>query len=79
MAAGYAPALRLGRTSRTGRLPLSATAYLKQASFRKAYANAAADVGLPVDLPAATVVADIYRPEWLCELELCAARLESTG
>ena len=53
---------------------LSATAYLKQASFRQAYAQAAAAAGLPADVPAAVVVADICRPEWLCEIELCAAR-----
>ena len=56
---------------------LSATAYLKQASFRKAYANATVDAGLPADLPSAVVVADICRPEWLCELELCAVRLRT--
>jgi len=53
---------------------LTATAYLKQAGFRHAYARAAAAAGLPADLPAAVVVADICRPEWLCEVELCAAR-----
>ena len=53
---------------------LSATAYLKQAGFRQAYVKAAAAAGLPTDVPSAVVVAAICRPEWLCELELCAAR-----
>ncbi|MBN2573734.1 MAG: hypothetical protein JXP73_04150 [Deltaproteobacteria bacterium] len=53
---------------------LTATAYLKQASFRKAYANAASAAGLPDDVPSTVVVADICRPEWLCEIELVAAR-----
>ena len=53
---------------------LTTTAYLKQASFRRAYAKAAAAAGLPDDVPAAVVVADICRPEWLCEIELVAAR-----
>lgn len=52
----------------------AATVYLKQAGFRQAYAKAAAAAGLPGDVPAAVVVADICRPEWLCEIELCAAR-----
>jgi enamine deaminase RidA (YjgF/YER057c/UK114 family) len=56
---------------------LTATAYLKQAGFRQAYTRAAATAGLPADLPAAVVVADICRPEWLCEVELCAARAVS--
>jgi enamine deaminase RidA (YjgF/YER057c/UK114 family) len=53
---------------------LSATAYLKQAGYRQAFGRAAAVAGLPEDVPTAVVVADICRPEWLCELELCAAR-----
>ena len=54
---------------------LSATAYLKHASFRQAYARAAAAAGLPTDGPSAVVVAAICRPDWLCEIELVAARL----
>jgi enamine deaminase RidA (YjgF/YER057c/UK114 family) len=53
---------------------LTATAYLKQASFHKAYAKAASVAGLPDDVPSTVVVADICRPEWLCEIELVAAR-----
>jgi enamine deaminase RidA (YjgF/YER057c/UK114 family) len=53
---------------------MSATVYLRQAGFRQAYAKAAAAAGLPSDVPTAAVVADICRPEWLCEIELCAAR-----
>jgi enamine deaminase RidA (YjgF/YER057c/UK114 family) len=53
---------------------LTATAYLKQARFRQAYAKAATAAGLPDDVPCAVVVADICRPEWLCEVELVAAR-----
>jgi enamine deaminase RidA (YjgF/YER057c/UK114 family) len=58
----------------TFRDTMSATVYLKQASFRHAYAKAAAAAGLPEDVPATVVVADICRPEWLCEIELCAVR-----
>jgi enamine deaminase RidA (YjgF/YER057c/UK114 family) len=58
---------------------LSATVYLKQAGFRQAYFKAAAAAGLPADVPSAVVVADICRPEWLCEIELCAARKVPTG
>jgi enamine deaminase RidA (YjgF/YER057c/UK114 family) len=58
---------------------LSVTTYLKHASHRRAYAKAAAAAGLPADLPQVVVVADICRPEWLCELELCAARAEPHG
>ncbi len=53
---------------------LSATAYLKKAGFRQAYDRAAAAAGLPGDVPTAAVTADICRPEWLCEIELCAAK-----
>jgi enamine deaminase RidA (YjgF/YER057c/UK114 family) len=53
---------------------LSATTYLKQASHRRAYAKAAVAAGLPIDLPHVVVVADICRPDWLCEIELVAAR-----
>ena len=57
---------------------LCATTYLKHAKFRRAYLKAAAVAGLPADLPQAVVVADICRPEWLCELELCAVHVTST-
>jgi enamine deaminase RidA (YjgF/YER057c/UK114 family) len=57
---------------------LCATTYLKHAKFRRAYLKAAAVAGLPADLPQAVVVADICRPEWLCELELCAVQVTST-
>jgi len=53
---------------------LAVTAYLKQAGFRHAYAKAAVAAGLPADAPSSVVVAAICRPEWLCEIELCAAR-----
>jgi hypothetical protein len=56
---------------------VTATAYLKQPGFLPAYARAAAAAGLPADLPTAVVVADICRSEWLCEVELCAARVLS--
>jgi enamine deaminase RidA (YjgF/YER057c/UK114 family) len=58
---------------------LTATAYLKQASYRQAYARAAAAAGLSADLPVAVVVADICRPDWLCEVELCAAQAIPAG
>ena len=56
---------------------LSATVYLKSAEHLRAFVEAAAAAGLPADVPAAVVVTQICRPEWLCEIELCAARLAS--
>jgi enamine deaminase RidA (YjgF/YER057c/UK114 family) len=53
-----------------------ATTYLKRPEFRGAYSKAAAAHGLAVDVPTAVVVANICRPEWLCEIELCAMRLK---
>ena len=51
---------------------VNATAYLKRADSYRDFLGAAAAFGLPAELPMAVVVADICRPEWLCEIELCA-------
>jgi enamine deaminase RidA (YjgF/YER057c/UK114 family) len=53
---------------------LSTTCYLRAPEFRRAYERAAAAAGLAADLPSAVVVAAICRPDWLCEVELVAAR-----
>jgi enamine deaminase RidA (YjgF/YER057c/UK114 family) len=58
---------------------LCATTYLKHAKHRRVYLKAAAAAGLPADLPQVVVVADICRPEWLCEIELCAAQSTASG
>ena len=51
---------------------VSVTAYLKRASLLAEFRKAAQAAGLPASVPTATVVADICRPEWLCEVELVA-------
>ncbi len=51
-----------------------AIAYLKRAGDYGEFLRAAAERGLPASVPTAVVVADICRPEWLCEIELCAAK-----
>jgi enamine deaminase RidA (YjgF/YER057c/UK114 family) len=53
---------------------VSATAYLKQADSYRDFLRAAAASGLSPQLPTTVVVADICRPEWLCEIEMCAMR-----
>jgi enamine deaminase RidA (YjgF/YER057c/UK114 family) len=53
---------------------LSATVYLKRAEYAAACRSAAMRAGLSAHVPAALVVADICRPDWLCEMELIAAR-----
>jgi enamine deaminase RidA (YjgF/YER057c/UK114 family) len=50
----------------------SATAYLKSADSLADYVRAARAHGLAVNVPCAVVVTDICRPEWLCEIEVCA-------
>lgn len=52
----------------------SATAYLKRAEYLAEFRKVAAGSGLAETIPCAVVVADICRPEWLCEIELCAVR-----
>jgi enamine deaminase RidA (YjgF/YER057c/UK114 family) len=53
---------------------LSVTAYLKQARLLPEFRRAAQAAGLPTSVPTAIVVADICRPEWMCEIELVAGR-----
>jgi len=53
---------------------VSATAYLKRADFYRDFLRARAASGLSVKMPTTVVVADICRPAWLCEIELCAMR-----
>jgi enamine deaminase RidA (YjgF/YER057c/UK114 family) len=53
---------------------VSVTAYLKRASLLSEFRGAAQAAGLPASVPTAILVADICRPEWLCEIELVAGR-----
>jgi enamine deaminase RidA (YjgF/YER057c/UK114 family) len=53
---------------------VSVTAYLQQARLLPEFRRAAQAAGLPASTPTAIVVADICRPEWLCEIELVAGR-----
>jgi enamine deaminase RidA (YjgF/YER057c/UK114 family) len=53
---------------------LSATAYLKRAEYLGRFREAAQAHGLAPSTPCTVAVSDICRPEWLCEIELCAAR-----
>jgi enamine deaminase RidA (YjgF/YER057c/UK114 family) len=53
---------------------LSATAYLKHGEYLAVFRRAAARHGLLPQVPTTVLVADICRPEWLCEIELVAAR-----
>jgi len=57
----------LGRT-------VSAIAYLKHGEDYDDFLKAALAHGLSSAVPTAVVIADICRSEWLCEIELCAAR-----
>jgi len=51
---------------------VSVTTYLRRASSLSEFRRAAQAAGLPASVPTAIVVADICRPEWLCEIELVA-------
>jgi len=51
-----------------------ATMYLKHAEDYGEYIKAARAYGLDATVPCPVVVTNICRPEWLCEIELCAAR-----
>jgi enamine deaminase RidA (YjgF/YER057c/UK114 family) len=53
---------------------LTATAYLKRADYLPEFTKTARAHGLAPSIPCAVAVADICRPEWLCEIELCAVR-----
>lgn len=53
---------------------VSVTAYLRRAPLLSKFRRAAQAAGLPASIPTAIVVADICRPEWLCEIELVAGR-----
>jgi enamine deaminase RidA (YjgF/YER057c/UK114 family) len=53
---------------------VSATVYLKQEKLLPQFRQAALAAGLPASIPTAIVIAGICRPEWLCEMELVAAR-----
>lgn len=53
---------------------VAARAYLKHPEGYRAFCSAARTHGLPDDVPRTVVVADICRPEWLCEIELWAVR-----
>jgi len=54
---------------------VSVTAYLKQRRCCRSFAGCAGR-GLAASVPTAILVADICRPEWLCEIELVAGRTQ---
>jgi enamine deaminase RidA (YjgF/YER057c/UK114 family) len=51
---------------------VSAVTYLKEPRFAAAFRRIASRHGMPESLPNALCVADICRPEWLCEVEVTA-------
>ena len=51
---------------------VSAVTYLKRAEFREPFERVAARRGFPALVPNTLCVADVCRPEWLCELEAIA-------
>lgn len=53
---------------------VSAVTYLKDAAYAAAFRRAASRAGLPAGIPHTLCVADICRPEWLCEIEVTAVR-----
>jgi len=53
---------------------VSVTAYLKRARMLPEFRKAAQAADLPAFAPTAILVADVCRPEWLCEIELIAGR-----
>jgi enamine deaminase RidA (YjgF/YER057c/UK114 family) len=53
---------------------MSATVYLSDASLYDIFQSSAKRHGLPDDLPMAIVKANICRPDWLCEMEVVAAK-----
>jgi len=73
---GNVEALLAGSGMTTGDV-LTATAYLKRGDDLGAFIRAARACGLGPDVPCTVAVADICRPEWLCEIELCAARKDA--
>jgi len=55
---------------------VSVVAYLKNGDDLDQLAKAARAHGLAPSVPCAVTVANICRPEWLCEVELCAVRAD---
>jgi enamine deaminase RidA (YjgF/YER057c/UK114 family) len=53
---------------------VGATAYLKRAEDYREFYRVALAAGLPTQLPMSVVVAALCRPDWLCEIELCAVQ-----
>jgi enamine deaminase RidA (YjgF/YER057c/UK114 family) len=51
---------------------VSEVTYLKDAAYADAFHSAASRLGLPGGTPNTVCVADICRPEWLCEIEVTA-------
>jgi len=52
----------------------SAVTYLKRPRFRDPFLEAARRAGLPEEVPNTLCVADVCRPEWLCEVEATVTR-----
>jgi enamine deaminase RidA (YjgF/YER057c/UK114 family) len=51
---------------------VSAVTYLKRPEYRETFLRVCGRHGLPERIPSTTCVADICRPEWLCEMEAIA-------
>ena len=51
---------------------VSAITYLKRPEYLEAFRSVAARRGLPGGVPNTICVADVCRPDWLCEMELTA-------
>jgi enamine deaminase RidA (YjgF/YER057c/UK114 family) len=54
---------------------VSAITYLKEPAYAAPFRRVAARRGLPARVPNTLCVADICRPEWLCEMEVTAVRV----
>jgi enamine deaminase RidA (YjgF/YER057c/UK114 family) len=64
----------LARSGMQLRDVVNATAYLKRKDDFRDFLKAAYAYGLTAETPTAVVVADLCRPEWLCEIEVCAVQ-----
>lgn len=51
---------------------VSAITYLKQPEFLTPFNHVAQTCGLPTNVPNSITLADVCRPEWLCEVEVIA-------
>jgi enamine deaminase RidA (YjgF/YER057c/UK114 family) len=62
----------LGRQGAGYKDLISLTTYLKRPDYRESFLEVAASRGLPCHVPHTVCLADVCRPEWLCETEAIA-------